>query len=652
MLANQAVTAAQSSEQSASRARKALRRPSAARLDRWFAFAGAAAVLLVYGLRGGGSYDLVTFEEQGLVIWWVLAVGFALGLLPRRRPSRAVLLLWAALAAYAAWTALSLLWTQSAELTTEEVARSLDYLGLVVLAGCVLTRHSWRWAGAGLGLGAMIVCVIGLGSRLAPSVFGTDHVAALLNSDRLSYPFGYWDAMAAWGTMCTALGLVWSAHDSSRVRRAVALAFVPVAGALTYLTYSRAGAFGSAFAVIVVVCVSRNRITSLIHTAAAAAGTGIVILAIRSESDIAQGTGTRGAGVVFGALAFACGLAAVVALATRIAGTDRWRAPAPIGRALAIAASLVVVVAGAAAAPSAWRSFTRTTPVSSATDPAARLSSLAGSRYVVWKSAIKTFKVHPGGGTGAGTFEFSWNQQATDLEFVRDAHNIWLENMAELGLPGLLLVVAVAATALGVAVGVRIKVKRTVSAGVAATFLGVLVVYQLHASVDWMWESTAVTVLALAGVAVLGARLAVGRPRMRLPARAVLAAVAGVAAAAQLPGLMSTNDVRASQAAERTARISRALSAAQDAVAVEPWSATAHEQEALVLEAAGRLQQAKQQESLAISHESVNYVHYLIRSRIEVELGQLRQAVYDYGRAYQLHPNSSVFLFARYFKPS
>ena len=96
---------------------------------------------------------------------------------------------------------------------------------------------------------------------------------------------------------------------------------------------------------------------------------------------------------------------------------------------------------------------------------------------------------------------------------MRDAHNIWLENMSELGMPGLLLIIAVAGTALGVAVAVRVQVRRTASAGVAAAFLAVLLVYLLHATVDWMWESTAVTILALAGVAVLGARLATGRPR-------------------------------------------------------------------------------------------------------------------------------------------
>src|SRR5205085_1835056 len=92
------------------------------------AFGGAAALVLVYALRGG-SYDVVAFEEHGLVIWWILAIAFALGLLPRARPSRPAIALIVALVGYAAWTGLSLLWTQSSERTTEELARVLDYVG-------------------------------------------------------------------------------------------------------------------------------------------------------------------------------------------------------------------------------------------------------------------------------------------------------------------------------------------------------------------------------------------------------------------------------------------------------------------------------------------------------------------------------------------
>jgi hypothetical protein len=591
---------------------------------------------------------------MGLLVWGVLAVGFAMGVLPRARPSRSVLLLLAALASYAAWNAISLFWTQSKELTTEELARSLDYLGLAALATALLDRASWRAAAGGLGLGAMLVCVIALGSRLDPSVFGTDRVDLFLRSDRLSRPFGYWNAVGAWGTMCTALGLVWSAHDPSRARRALSLGLVPVAVTMTYLTYSRAAVFGGALAVVAGIALSRNRITALCHTAVAAGGATLAILAVRGSPQIAHATGTRGAGKVFGVLVVAVVVSAAAAVVTRWAGVDSLRIPAVLRRPLVAVGALAVLVSAATVGPRlashAWHSFTRMTPVRATVDPAGRLANLSGTRYPYWKSAIAAFDAHPADGTGAGTFEFWWNQHGTTGDFVQDTHNIWLENMAELGVPGLLLIIAVAVAAIGVAVTARIRARRDITAGVTAAFLAVTLVYLLHASVDWMWESTAVTVFALGGVAAVGVRLSRGRLRLGIAARAVLVAGAAAAAIVQLPGMFSTTDLRNSQATERAGNSQVALAQARDAVSAEPWSASAYEQEALVLEAGGRLHKAKHQESLAISYEPTNYAHWLVRSRIETELGQLNAAVGDYGRAVQLRPHALVFALGPYFR--
>lgn len=634
-----------------------LRRPSAAAVSRpakWLAFLGAVGVILVYALRGGGSYDIVTFEEQGLVVWWVLALGITLGVLPRRRPSAAAMTMLAALAAYAVWTGLSLLWTQSSELTTEELARSIDYLGLAALAMSLLDREIWSHAAAGLLFGALLVCVVAVGSRLAPSVFGVDHVDSVLHIDRLAYPFGYWNAVAAWGAMCIALALTWSVHDSSRARRTVALGLVPLAGTMTYLTYSRAGLAGAVLAVIASIALSRSRITALIHVAVAGAGTAIGIAAVRGSPQIAHATGTHGAGSVFVALLLAGGAGVVTALLTQRFRVNRWRLPLHVRRTITIAAALVVVVAAAALGPRlashAWRSFKRPAVAAASSNPTARLATLSSNRYIVWKSALKAFDAHPIDGTGAGTFEFWWNAHASNGEFIRDAHNIWIQNMAELGLPGLLLIVSVAAAGLAVAMMVRLRARRGATAGAAAAVLAAFLVYLLHASVDWMWESTAITVLALAGIGVLSVRLSRGPVRLKPPIRAMLVATAAAAALVQLPGLLSTLNIRSSQAAERAGNPALALARARDAVSAEPWSASAHEQEALVLEADSKLSQAKHQESVSISDEPTNYTHWMIRSRIQIELGQLGAAVRDYSRAYQLRPHGAVFEYGQLFK--
>src|SRR5581483_7422600 len=548
-------------------------------LQRLIAFVGALSLVLVYALRGG-SYDLVVFQEHGLVIWWVLAVALALGLIPRARPGRETMLLLGALLLYALWTGLSLIWTQSSERSTEELARVLDYAGVVALLSFTLDRRTWRAGAAGLALGAMVVCVLAVGTRLSPSVFGTDQIDRAFHIDRMSYPFGYWNAVGAWAAMSTAIGLAWSAHDSSRLRSALALGLVPVAVLVAYLSYSRAAIGGVALAVIAILAVSRSRLRVLLHTIAAGAGAALVVAAAHRQPQIAHATGTRGAGTVFGALLVSAAVCAATAFWTGSAGASRWRIRRATARPLAALGAAVVLIAAGAVGPHlarrAWHSFTRTSTVKSSTlstNPTARLGSLSGSRYPLWKVTLKAFDAHPFDGIGAGTFEFWWNRHATDAEFVRDAHNLWLQTMAELGAPGLLLIIAVAGSALAVGVEVRRRVRRTMSAGIAAAFVSAFIVFLLHASVDWMWESTAVTVLALAGVAAVGARGTVPG-RLRWPVRLAAVAVAVLAGLAQLPGLISTAAIRRSQAAEKAGHPSSALAWARTAVSAEPWSAS------------------------------------------------------------------------------
>jgi hypothetical protein len=611
------------------------------------AFAAMVGLVLLYALRGG-AYDILVFEGYGLLIWWGLAVGIAVGVLPRVRPGGLVLLLCGALAAYAAWTALSLIWTQSSELTTEEIARSLDYLGLVLLLSLVLGRDTWRAGAAGLAFGALAVCAIAVASRLAPAAFPTNIVGITFRTDRLSYPFGYWNAVSAWGAMSTTIGLAWSAHDRVRLRRALALAFVPAAVLAMYLSYSRAGVLGTAFGVAFVFALSRNRLTVVAHAAVAAAAAAAAILAVRAAPQIAHGTGNRGALTVTSVLMCGTLVCLAVAWLTGALDVDAWRVPRVLGRALIIAGSVAVLVVAAAVGPrlirNGWHSFTRTAQVGSASDPSTRLLTLSGSRYVVWKSALEAFDAHPLDGTGAGTFEFWFNRHSGgDTEFVRDAHNLWLQNMAELGFPGLLLIVAMAIAAVAVAIEVRRKARRSTSVGISTAFLGAFLVFLFHASVDWMWESTAITVLALAAVAVLGSRLAKREPGFHWWIRVILVAICVGAGVLQLPGLVSTTDIRRSRAAERSGDGNLALSSANAAADAEPWSASALEQRGLVLEAAHRYAEATESLRQAASDESTNYVHWLDLARVETEWGKIGAALVDYARARQLRPRSVAF---------
>ena len=83
---------------------------------------------------------------------------------------------------------------------------------------------------------------------------------------------------------------------------------------------------------------------------------------------------------------------------------------------------------------------------------------------------------------------------------MRDVHSLELEQLAELGLVGLL---ALAAFLAGVLLAARTALRRdpAAAAGAAAAAL----VWLLHASIDWDWQLPAVSLpaLVLAGALVV-----------------------------------------------------------------------------------------------------------------------------------------------------
>lgn len=606
------------------------------------AFTAAAGLVIAYALPDG-AYGVSTRQSYAIVVWAVLGLGCLCGVLPRARPSRQLLAALGLLVLYAGWTALSLTWTESSERTTAELARILGYVGIVALLSLVIDARTWRSALLGAATGALLVCLLALLSRVAPNAFPRN---PLYGSNRLTYPFGYWNAVGAWAAMAATMGLAWSAHDAVRGRRAAVLALVPVATTTLYLSYSRAAVVGVVVGAVLVIALSRHRLTASAHALLVAAATALTVLAVRHEHAIASGTGTRGAGAVLGAVTAGGLVVALGAWLTQTVGLDRLRLPGWLRSALVLGAAAAVAFSAAAFGPRlvshGWRQFRRPVVATSA-DPAARLTQLSGNRYVLWRAALSEFDAHPFSGSGAGTFEFWWNRRGSDSEFVRNAHSLELENLAELGLPGLLLLLAALVAAVA-AVGAAWKgARRRLSRGAAAGALAALVVYLLQASVDWLWQSTAVTVLALVLVSAGAARRSRTRAEGRVLPRALLAVAAVAAITLEIPGLLAAAAVARSQAAERDGNPAQALAWAGAAVGAEPWSASAYEQRALVYEAGGRLAPATGDLRHAISLEPTNYRHWLLLARVDAEAGRLSAAERDYERARELRPRALLF---------
>jgi O-antigen ligase len=462
--------------------------------------------------------------------------------------------------------------------------------------------------------------------------------------------------------MAIVLGLAWSAHARLLVGRMLALAAIPIAAVAVYLTYSRSSVAGVVLGVLVVLAASRNRWTVLVHALAAGLGAGAGIVAVRDAPQIAHATGSAGAGRVILVLVLAGLVGIAAAGATWALHGERWRLDRRPALALLAGVLAVVAVVGAIALPSparkAWNQFNEDPfklgkqTGAEQTDPAAHLSTLAGNRRNLWASALDAFASHPAG-IGAGTFEFWWDRDARNAEFVRDAHSLYIESLAELGWPGFLLVVLFLVTVLWLALRARRHLRGPPGIGASAGLIGAFAVFLLTAGVDWMWESTAVSVLALLAIATAGA-VPVGDAEGAAPARVlprplpvpwrVAATIAALLACLiELPALVSNSEVRRSQSSVRAGALDLALRQANDAIAAEPWAATPYVQRSLIEEREGKLQAARVDLQRAVSREPTNWRHPLALARVEAELGDPRAALRFYERARRLHPLSAVF---------
>jgi O-antigen ligase len=137
------------------------------------------------------------------------------------------------------------------------------------------------------------------------------------------------------------------------------------------------------------------------------------------------------------------------------------------------------------------------------------------NRPLYWRVAWREWEQNRLLGSGAGTFDRYWLHYRTVSSFARDAHNLYLETLAELGPIGLALLLATLLIPLLALRGRRDPLLATA----AAAFVAFLV----HAGIDWDWEIPAVTLAGLAcGSAMLVARRPADSPEVRLGGRMLM----------------------------------------------------------------------------------------------------------------------------------
>ena len=620
------------------------------------------ALVLYLGLEGGG-YDPLVSEPVGIVLWWVLLAGILVGALPRLAPGRLAWISVGLFAAFAAWTALSLGWTESSGNTATELARVLGYLGAFALVLFSRGRgESQRVIGA-VASAIVVVSLVGLLSRLHPGWFAaTDTPGVLTERERLSYPLEYWNGLA--GLIAIGLPLLLQVATCARsaLVRGLAAAAIPALAMTIFLTLSRGGIAAAVIAVAVFVVLTSDRLPKLLALLVTGAGSAILIAATESRDAVQHGAlGTlarqQGTDLLWLGLAVCLVVGLLQAgLSSRVAGERRpeWtRVPRSTALTATVAALAVVLVAAVAlGAPGrvsdGWQEFKQGGGAGSG---AGRLGSVAGqSRYQLWSAAVRENRTRPLTGTGAGTFEFWWTRDGDTDESVRDTHSLYLQTLGELGIVGLALLAGFLLSILAgggrglLAAGSRDRPL------FAAAIAGVLA-FCITATFDWMWQLPVLAVSML----LLGSTLVVrpgdpdgaGNARRdgRLPPvpRLALVIAALVAIVAIAIPLATTGLVRQSEADVRDGDLSGALSAARSAQNVQPDAAGPRLQQALVLEAQGDLPTASKAAEAATERESTNWRTWLILSRIEAERGRAEAAVRAYREARSLNPRSELF---------
>ena len=634
------------------------------------AFAGwlLPFLLVLYLALEEGGYDAITRGEVGIALWWVVLVGAAVGVLPAARIGRAGWIGLGLLAAFALWTGLGISWSESAERSVAELGRVVMLLGVFVLVLSVQREGAARRTAAAVAGATALVAILALLSRMEPNWLPVENVAEFLPSaeNRLSYPLGYWNGLAQFIAIGLPLVLWMAAAARLAVVRSISAAAIPVMALTAFLTLSRGGAAAGAVGVIALMVLYPRRLQLLTPMLLGAAG-GALLIAGASQRDAFQDGLTNSAASSQGAemlalTLFVCGgvalVQAAVALSDRHGLGPRLPRPSPLSLGIftAAIAGIGIVAALALGAPGElsgrWDQFKEPNTAGTGVE---RFASASGSnRYQYWESTLDANATDPLLGIGPGTFEFWWArnnplENATGL-FVRDAHSLYLETLAELGIVGAVLIVGFVGFVLATGSARAIR-RRAGSTPVLAAATAGAAAFATAAAVDWAWELTVLPVCFLLLAAVILGRdtgpAAGGESAGDSgPGLAIRGGLAGLAIAALIviaipfAGLSAIDDSRAEA---QSAAFDRALADARTAVDVQPYAGTPYLQEALVLELSGDLDAAAVAAQRATREEPTNWRPWLVLSRIEADRGNTSASIAAFREARSLNPRSPLF---------
>ena len=628
--------------------------------------AAVLAVALGWFAYDDGGYGIAARSSLAIGVWWTIVAAVGLGLWPLARPTRAAVSVALLLAGFGVMTLASAAWAADSDGAFQEFDRVALYLGVFVLTVIASTRASRGMLVVGLAVALSFVGVIALASRLFVGLFSTRGLPEFLPgaSTRLSFPVGYWNGLG----FLVALALPLLLHLATVPRRDVlpglALVPVPALACVVYLTSSRGAVATAVAGAATYLILTPRRLSALSVLAVGGAGSVLALGVLRHRSELVDGPFQGSQAVHDGRMAAL--LILVVCIGTgAVYAAGALYAPrgfpygAATGRALVLALGLLAVVAVALAHPVArfdtFKAVPGTIPGAANGFAQAHLLSGNGSgRWQFWQAAVSEWRTSPLYGRGAGSYEAWWAQHGTIPAFVQDAHSQYLQTLGELGAVGLALLVG--ALLVGLGAGVRAVFRapgpeRAGAAALAALFVG----YVVAAGIDWMWQLSIVTVVAMLALGLLvgpasasGSSVALApRPRRLKTAKLfpliALVVVGWAVVCVEVVPFAAAVELGRSATAAAGGKTEEALRAAQQARSIEPWSSQPYLQTALILEAANRLQAARQSAMAALERDTSDWRLWLVNARLETKLGHIRVARRLLLHAAALDPRSPLF---------
>jgi tetratricopeptide (TPR) repeat protein len=508
------------------------------------------ATLVLFGWWGWkqGAYFGPVFYPGAIAIYLLVALALLLTPIRERLDGPARLALGAA-AGLAAWTLISILWTPVEAAAVADAERVFAY-AVIFAVGLWATRLLGDRMLSALLPVAIAGALVGIATVIAIGT-GSDFNWYLHSDATLRFPIGYRNANAAFFLICLwpLIGLA-AQNDWRWQLRAPMVAAATILLELAVLAQSRGSLPAAAVALLVFLVVTPNRLRAAVVIALAAIP---VLPALPALLDVYR-HGLANPAVVpllhDAARAVALTSAASLLLAALALGLfypklhlGRSRVRA-ISWVTAIAATLAVVVGGAIfvsrhGGPIGFVDQ-RVSEFGKVGYPDLRKqgirfgANVGSNRHDFWRVGLNEAVDHPLLGGGAGSFQFTYLQHRRSGESPRDPHSLVVRVVSELGLPGLILLIAFVVGCLLAAISSRRRGKLA-AALVAASVAGG-VQWFVQGSYDWFWLYPGVTApgFYLLGVAaapsISGERTGSGARPARLAVVATIAVFTLIAA--------------------------------------------------------------------------------------------------------------------------